>query len=425
MKRLLTIFLFYLFVLSFPTLVLAADLDINCPVSSTGCSKSGVDPFFNIAVDGYWYPGKSITKTLNLKNSGTETREMAIRGTRTSMVNDLENVMHISIVGGTTVIWAGSVANFYDQDKIGMGTFAPGADFNYDFTVFMSSGADNNYRSKETVFDLTLGFWGESIPTPTPTPTSVGSINGVSTASFSSPTCNDPVPVGAPTLLSVISGINSVTLNWSEGAGPLTYYLIAYGTTSGVYQYGNPNIGGPGTTSYTVGSLSSGQTYYFVVRAGNGCSSGPFSQELSGRPLAGGVVIPPGQIPPGFQPGVLGAQTSLSSTPTVETGSLLGIQNPPSTTCCFWIFSFIALIANIKILYRYRRQNFIKVVFGTLIISLISYLLDKYLSPRFCQNFLQHLPLIKNIFFNNCHLIWLWSLLSFIVPYLLTIFNIV
>ena len=85
---------------------------------------------------------------------------MAIRGTRTSTINILENVMHISIVGGTTVIWAGSVTDFYGQDKIGMGTFAPGADLDYDFTVLMSSGAGDEYQNKETVFDLTLGFWG-------------------------------------------------------------------------------------------------------------------------------------------------------------------------------------------------------------------------------------------------------------------------
>jgi hypothetical protein len=135
------------------------------------------------------------------------------------------------------------------------------------------------------------------------------------------------------------------------------------------------------------------------------------------------VVIPPGQIPPGFQPGVLGAQTTLTPTPAVETGNLLGVQTSPPTTCCFWIFSLIALIANIKILYSYRRRHFIKAVLGAVVISLTGYLLDKYLSPRFCQNFLQQVPLIKNIFFNNCHLVWLWSLLSFLIPYFLTIFS--
>jgi hypothetical protein len=40
-------------------------------------------------------------------------------------------------------------------------------------------------------------------------------------------------------------------------------------------------MGGQGTTSYTVGNLATGKKYYFVVRAGNGCTPGTFSNELS------------------------------------------------------------------------------------------------------------------------------------------------
>lgn len=143
---------------------MAADMDVVCSASS-GCVISGANPLFTTAVDGVWYPGKSITKTFNLKNSGSQTQEMAIKGERISTVNILENVMQISIINGTTVIWNGSVADFYGQEKIFMGIFAPGETSNYDFTVFMSLGAGDEYRNKESVFDLTLGFWEEPIST--------------------------------------------------------------------------------------------------------------------------------------------------------------------------------------------------------------------------------------------------------------------
>ena len=115
---------------------------------------------------------------------------MAIRGTRTSTANILENVMHISIVGGTTPIWGGSVADFYGLEKIGMGIFEPGANLDYNFTVFMFSDADDNYQNKETVFDLSLGFWEEPIapgggvggaaasPSPSPSPVTTGTVKG-------------------------------------------------------------------------------------------------------------------------------------------------------------------------------------------------------------------------------------------------------
>ncbi|PIZ65024.1 hypothetical protein COY15_03975 [Candidatus Roizmanbacteria bacterium CG_4_10_14_0_2_um_filter_39_12] len=306
MKRFLKI-LFLFLLLSFLTpQVKAADINVDCPDSSAACSKSSTDPLFSISADGYWYPGRTLTKTINLKNASSQTREMAIRGTKTSGVGILENVMNISIVGGTTVIWSGSVDEFYGQDKIGMGIFAPDANLDYDFTVSMSSGANDDYQGEETVFDLTLGFWGELSSTPTPTPTSAPGGGGeVLGAGVSASTCNDSKPVSAPILLSAVPGTNSVTLAWSVVGNPVSYYLVAYGTSSGSYQYGNPSVGGANTTSYTITNLSGNTTYYFAVRAGNGCSPGPFSNELSSTP--GGIVV--SGIAEGFAEGVLGEAT--------------------------------------------------------------------------------------------------------------------
>lgn len=168
LKVFINLIIAFIFLLLTTLPVTAADLNIDCPAPPTTCSKTGTDPLFTGSADGYWYPGRSLIKKVNLKNSSSEKREMAIKGTKTSPANILEDVMHISIVGGTTIIWSGSVANFYGQDKIGMGIFNPGVDFDYDFTVSMSSKADNDYQNRQTVFDLTFST---STPAPTATPT--------------------------------------------------------------------------------------------------------------------------------------------------------------------------------------------------------------------------------------------------------------
>ena len=131
------------------------------------------------------------------------------------------------------------------------------------------------------------------------------SSNGSSTPSnASAPVCTDSKPGSAPALLSAtVTGPNQVTLTWSKAQNPVAYYLVAYGTSSNNPQFGNPNVGGPDTTSYVVNGLSGGTTYYFKVRAGNNCMPGEFSNELSAT-VGGSVIRQPAS---GFTEGVLGS----------------------------------------------------------------------------------------------------------------------
>lgn len=110
------------------------------------------------------------------------------------------------------------------------------------------------------------------------------------TITFTIAGCSDPPPGSTPQFVSAIAkGSNQIQLTWTVAADPVSHYLVSYGLSSGQYIYGNPNVGGQGTTSYTVGALSPGKKYYFVVKAVNGCTPGNFSNEVS--TTAGGVVV--------------------------------------------------------------------------------------------------------------------------------------
>ncbi len=348
MKKILG-FLFFIFVFSFLFVGQAFALDnlrVECFGNGTSCDMSGTDPLFSSSNDGKWYPGRILTKTITLKNSAAVSRTMAIKGTRVGDFVILEDKMGISIapLGGGPFVWSGGLKDFYDKDRIELGDFNAGAELTYNFTASMESLANNDYQGLTSTFDLTLGM--KELPVEGAGGPSLG--GGVS-----APGCSDQAPQGAPILLSAsVTGPNQVTLTWSEGSGPLTYYLVAFGTTSGVMLYGNPNAGGGGTTSYIVSELSGGTKYYFKVRAGNGCQPGPFSDELSDTP--GGAFIK--EIPSGFAQGVLGLNSE-EATPSSLTAStsgpgVFGIDSQVCSECIWWQ---LLLLEALSLLIYYSR----------------------------------------------------------------------
>ena len=179
--------------------------------------------------------------------------------------------------------------------------------------------------------------------------------------------CTDPKPNSAPILTSAVAGEDSVTLTWTEAQDPVTYYLVAYGKSETDIEYGNPNVGPRGTTTYTVGGLAKGVKYYFKVRAVNGCKPGKFSNKLS--------------VIPGFRESVSNTPNlsiyktvpaaSISATPTIEAEVdvpvPLVIANEESSKCLIcvsWQLLIVEAILLISYLYLARKVTFLKQIFS-------------------------------------------------------------
>jgi hypothetical protein len=153
---LLLVFAFFL-----PVKTFAADLNVTCSSTSSGCTMTGLSPLFSLALDGYWYPGRTISKTINIKNIGTGIKQIGLRATETTNSTILKQVMKVNIGSNGMPIWEGSLDAFYNQNTISLGTLNPGQDKNFNFSVRMIEQTNDDYQGLETVFDLTLGFWGE------------------------------------------------------------------------------------------------------------------------------------------------------------------------------------------------------------------------------------------------------------------------
>ncbi len=168
------------------------------------------------------------------------------------------------------------------------------------FNSYQSSSSDDK------VFLIDLGSDGNTYSTSTPTysydglhPNTAGHaqlrtllyaaikpyLPSVSTVSSAAPICNDNPPGKiAPWLYKAVAqGPNSILLSFTDALSPVDKYVLEYGLATGKYIYGSPNIGGNGTKSYLVQSLAPGTTYYFKIRGGNGCATGPWSNEISAK----------------------------------------------------------------------------------------------------------------------------------------------
>lgn len=194
------------------------------------------------------------------------------------------------------------------------------------------------------------------IPNATDTPTAESSSTSETTNIISSPVCIDQKSGSAPELLlATSSGPNSITLNWIKAKDPVSYYLVTFGTKPGEQLYGNPNVGGPDTTSYTINNLSSGKNYYFKVRAGNGCMPGDFSNEVIGR-VTGGIIT---EIPENFVPNVLGVTVEPSPKMDIvkSTNNLAKIKKTSLKNFLKIIFPIVVTVLLIKFFYKKIVKN--------------------------------------------------------------------
>lgn len=127
----------------------------------------------------------------------------------------------------------------------------------------------------------------ESPPaSPTPTPTSTPNPNANNSSSTqhsaaSTPSCTDPTPNHAPDLFQIDVNDTKAILYFTPVANAQKYF-IAYGNGNSTTGYGVDFDTGhsSGVIAYTINHLQPNTSYSFIVRGGNGCATGEWSNYI-------------------------------------------------------------------------------------------------------------------------------------------------
>ena len=298
-------------------------------------------------------PGEEITYIISYKNQGRLwAKETIITDTLPS------GVTFVSASGGGVyqdgkVIWSLGKVWPGQQGSLTLVVMVPSdaaEGTQLTNTVSISTTTDEPHKNNNFSSVVTLVFITPLEPSPTPTssptpsPGEPGGVGGPPAGELGGPpgppVCADTKP-GTSTNLIVVAGPEGgqVTLSWTPPAPPYTYFLIAYSDDpSWPPKWGNPDVGNVNT--FTVSGLGSG-TYWFWLRAGNGCMPGDFTGPITPGAITGVAGAP--AVAPGFLPGVLGEATpsgELGPALATEEGEVAGIETKPRN---WWILILIGL----------------------------------------------------------------------------------
>lgn len=394
MKRFLLSFLIALcaiFTVAVQSVSAGNNLSVVCTL--TTCTSSPDAPLFN---ETNIWPGYSVTQQISAQNTtdqiGTFGLELIQSGNKNALANKIFVEIHQDSPSGTIVYGGGTTTlqNLYDNGNTIIGTLNPGNSAVYYIKAKFDPNAQNDVMGLSSVFNVNVGFNFTPVPSnPGNNSNPGGGGGGGGGSSTAGPTvCSDSAPVSAPILSFTESSTadGQVTLQWTSIPGA-NNYAINFGIQSGIYIYGNNNIGNQ--TSYTVTGLTPGNQYFFQVLGINGCAPGPRSNEIStgGNLLGAGTTV---NAPNGFSSEqVLGVETEASdeATPSGDVsgaGDILGLDDIKEA-CQTWkpflpvIMLAIQIVLSLIIYVLFRKpENRVKqvaVIAVILISTLIFYLL--------------------------------------------------
>ncbi|MCL2065929.1 MAG: fibronectin type III domain-containing protein [Treponema sp.] len=161
----------------------------------------------------------------------------------------------------------------------------------YQYSYGASSGYSANWINIPGSSASTMSYSITSLTNGTNYTFEVRAVNSVGDGITSGTQTATPATMpSAPASFTATPGAGQVVLSWTTpntGGSEILRYQYSYGATSGYSASWSDVPGsGPGTTSYTVGSLTNGTSYTFEVRAVNIMGNGTSSVQRTATPVS-------------------------------------------------------------------------------------------------------------------------------------------
>lgn len=125
------------------------------------------DPLFN---EASFLPGDAVTRQVTVTNNTTETQKIGTQAVGVSDPDDLGDVMYLEIKQGVTLLYTGTLSDFFNAGEIYLSDLAGNsANTTYNYSITFDSNAGDEYQGLGLGFDIAVGFFGEeSVGTEVP-----------------------------------------------------------------------------------------------------------------------------------------------------------------------------------------------------------------------------------------------------------------
>lgn len=164
MKKIVFLILAATIYLTIVNSAFAADVNVQC--SDTSCLIGNSSTLFTSSEK--WSPGKSETKSISIQNIGSTTKYVGITPHKNTSTGNLDKKIKLIISQSTnqSVLFSGSLFDFYNQGLIYLDSLTPNQIETYTLSASMDPSANNAYQNQMTSFSLDFGFNSDNNTNP-------------------------------------------------------------------------------------------------------------------------------------------------------------------------------------------------------------------------------------------------------------------